>query len=99
MAKNKFTCNSTFGERLRDSMVIAGVSSAGLAKMRGVSMQTVRDWLRMPIARLSGEHMACIGMELGCSVRWLALGVGTPVPIGLKHAREEAKQIYGERDD
>ena len=79
-------------------MAIAGVSSAGLAKMRGVSRQSVRDWLRMPIARLSGEHMACIGMDLGCSVRWLALGVGTPVPIGLKQAREEAKQLYGERD-
>lgn len=78
---------TTFCERLRDSMTVAGMSDTGLAVRCNVSEHTVAIWLRMTEAGLSGKDLALAGMALGVSLRWLALGTGTPVPIGLKAAR------------
>lgn len=51
-------------------------------------MHTVRDWLRMPVARLSGEHTAWLGITLNVSIIWLALGIGVPEPLGVPNQRE-----------
>lgn len=83
----------SFGERLRDSMLIAGIDERRVAKDRGVSIKTVRNWLEMVEPTLSGAHLARLGMLLGVSIRWLALGIGTPVPIGMAEARKELAMI------
>lgn len=78
----------TFGERLHDAMTATGMPATELARLCGVSRQTVASWLRMKDADLSGAHLVRTGIELGYSIRWLAIGTGTPVPIGLTEARK-----------
>ncbi len=78
----------SFGERLRDSMVVSGKSVKQLAKQRGVSPQTVRDWCRMKDADLSGKHLVGIAIDLGVACVWLANGIGSPTPIWIEEVRK-----------
>lgn len=70
------------------SMTAAGCSIAKLAKARGVSTQTVRNWRRMKYADLTGKHLTRTGLELGVAIIWLAEGIGSPTPVWLEHCRQ-----------
>lgn len=82
----------TFGARLTISMVTGRLTAASVAReltLRGfkTSRQTVTKWKKMKRAALDAERLAVVGMIVGYSIRWLALGIGTPVPIGIQEAR------------
>lgn len=77
-----------FGERLRTSMLIAGVSVSELARKRKVSTKTVRDWLAMKEADLRGKQLVGVCILLRVSIIWLATGVGSPEPMGVANQRE-----------
>lgn len=80
--------DTTFGARLHDVMVSNGLTVVTLAKRRGVPVSVARAWLRMATARLPGEQLAWIGMDFRVSILWLALGLGSPEPLGNQRAAQ-----------
>lgn len=82
-----------FGKRLQISMTAGQFTDASLAKEMTrlgfkVSRQMVGKWRKMKRANLDGEHLCVLGVIVGYSVRWLGLGSGTPIPIGMAEARK-----------
>lgn len=77
----------TFGNRLYDSLITAGMSDAKLAAECRVDESDVTGWLKMSEAELSGKSLAIAGLVLNVSCRWLALGTGSPSPIGMEELR------------
>lgn len=73
---------TTFGERLRDAMLVAGKSKTALARACQVSRQTVLKWLKMVQAELSGLHLDRAAIFLKCRIRWLVSGSGPAEPVG-----------------
>jgi transcriptional regulator with XRE-family HTH domain len=77
-----------FGERLRDAMLAAGISTPmQLAKSCGVSRQTAAKWLKMREAHVSAIYMLKISECLHVRMRWLIEGKGV-AGWGL-HAKED----------
>lgn len=82
--------SSTFGERLRASLMIAGMTGITLGQRCNRPESTVEKWLVLETADgITGEELALAGLALGVSMRWLAVGMGSPVPIGIKKSRAE----------
>lgn len=79
---------NTFGERLRDAMLIAGCSVSALARHCGVSRTTVQTWRKMDRPKLSVEMLLTIDARLNVNLRWLASGKASPVPMWKERLQE-----------
>lgn len=80
---------STFGERLRDAMLIAGCSVSALARYCCVSRTTVQNWLKLDEPHLSVVHLLKIDERLRINLRWLASGKASPIPMWKKQLSAE----------
>jgi len=73
-----------FRDRLRDAMLVRGLSASELGRRVGVPRQTVAKWLRMKTAELSGVHLAKVADVLNVRMHWLATGVGKLMPLNTR---------------
>lgn len=65
----------TFGERVREGMLSAGLATpAQLAERCGVPRSTAEKWLAMREARLSAENLFKLSNCLNVRMRWLMTG-------------------------
>lgn len=78
---------TTFGERLYDALISAGMSDAQLASKCGVQEVDVACWLKMQEPEMKGKHLVAAGLALNVSCRWLALGTGSPSPVWMEDLR------------
>jgi len=69
-----------FGARLKDSLIVSGLTKAALAKKVGVSRMTVGSWLKQGRVNMSAEHFMLLALALNVGMLWLFSGVGDPSP-------------------
>lgn len=67
---------STLAERLADSMRMAGLSNADLARLVGVTRSAVTHWVNGTSPNVRPEHLFRAADVLNVEARWLATGAG-----------------------
>jgi len=69
-----------FGARLKDCLIVSGLSRSALAKKVGVSRMTVGSWLAPGKVNMSAEHFILLSLTLNVGMLWLYSGIGEPHP-------------------
>lgn len=70
---------STLAERLRETLVTAGISNADLARLVGVTRSAVTHWVNGTSPNIRPEHLFRIADALNIEARWLATGDGPKI--------------------
>ena len=83
-----------FGNRLRGTILSAGLNLSGAARLAGVSQDELQRWFALNVADVPAYRLAPICERARIKMQWLVTGRSTPQIVGtLTAADAEALAI------